>query len=107
MSEIVVVANLQSLPDQSDALKEALSELVPLVHAEDGNLLYALHQGVDDPTQFAFVERWASRDALDAHARAPHMAATFAKIGGLVAGPPSIVYTEAVPAGDATQGTIG
>lgn len=67
---------------------------VPNVLAEDGCVQY--EPCVDaptgweaqslDPRRMTVVEQWASMDALQAHARAPHMAAFRKKAGHLVEG---------------------
>ena len=56
-------------------MKEALLALVEPTRKEPGCLCYNLHQSKADPTQFMFYEQWASKEALDAHGKTPHMKA--------------------------------
>ena len=106
MSQIVVVATLTAQPDKADEVQELLSGLLEPVHAEDGNVLYALHRGIDDPARFVFVEVWESKDALKVHGKQPHMADVLSKAGPLLASPPDIARLQAVPGGDAAKGSL-
>ena len=40
---------------------------------EKGCIAYEGHTSINDPNLFVVVERWESRDDLNAHGRAPHM----------------------------------
>lgn len=81
---IHVLAIITARPGRrADVLREFLAN-VPAVHAEDGCIEYGPAVDVEalGPAQamlgedaFAVVEKWASVEALKAHARAPHMAA--------------------------------
>ena len=62
--------------------EQLLRGLIEPTHAEAGCLAYALHRGSDDPQRFVLVERWASREDLDAHGVADHMEASRAAAGG-------------------------
>jgi quinol monooxygenase YgiN len=42
---------------------------------EKGCLSYEGHTSVNDPNLYVVVERWESREDLNAHARAPHVKA--------------------------------
>jgi quinol monooxygenase YgiN len=86
-----------------DALVDALKELVPAVHDEDGCELYSLHRGQD---QVVFVEKWRDAEALQAHRSGPNTKALGEKLTGLVAGTPEILVLEAVPTGDSTKGAL-
>ena len=65
MSEVVVVGSFKAQPGKEAEAVEAFKALVDPTHHEEGCILYALHQGTDDPRRLAFVERWASRELLD------------------------------------------
>ena len=43
-------------------------------------MCYNLHQSKADPTQFMFYEQWASKEAIDAHGKTPHMKALGGKL---------------------------
>lgn len=106
MSEVVVVGSLKARPGKEDEAAEALAGLVAPTHAEDGCILYSLHQGVDDKTRFAFVERWESQEQLQAHLGSDHIAALIARADELLAEPPDIVAYGALPAGEDHKGSL-
>jgi quinol monooxygenase YgiN len=67
---------------------------------------YALHRGTDDPARLAFVERWASRAALDAHLQSPHIAALLERAEELFGDSGEIVVYEALPGGEPKKGSL-
>ena len=77
---VVLTAMVKAKQGQEDAVKEALFALVEPTRKEPGCLCYNLHQSKSDPTQFMFYEQWASKEALDAHSKTPHMRALGAKL---------------------------
>jgi quinol monooxygenase YgiN len=106
MSEIVVVGALRARPGREDETRQVLSDLVEPTHREPGCILYALHQGVDDPGRFAFVERWSSRGELDDHLASPHVSAFRERAGELLAEPPDITIYGALLAGEPRKGAL-
>lgn len=100
---VVVVAVITPQPGEEDAVREAILETVPRVHAEPGCELYALHEG---DGEFVMVERWASTEALATHSKAEALTSLGARLAGKVTGPPQVRQLEAVPAGDAQKGTL-
>ena len=88
-----VVAIITTKPGQRDAVLEAFRANVPAVHAEDGCIEYGATVDADfggiqtkvGPDTFVVVEKWASAEALKAHAASPHMAAYAAKTRPLLA----------------------
>jgi quinol monooxygenase YgiN len=107
MSEIVVVGASKARPGKEAETKDALSSLVAPTHVEAGCILYALHQGVDDPARFVFIERWSSREELEAHLASPHVAAYLEHADELHVEPPEITVYEPVPGGDPAKGALG
>jgi quinol monooxygenase YgiN len=100
---VVVVATITPLPEHTAEVIAAYAETIPLVHAEDGCELYALHQA---PDRLIMVEKWASREALSAHSTGAALAAMRPKIAGKTAGPAEVVVLDAVPAGDPVKGQL-
>ena len=86
MSEVVVVGSFKAEPGKEVEALEAFQALVEPTHGEEGCILYALHQGTDDPRNLAFIERWASRESLDAHLKSPHVAAALERVEELFGG---------------------
>jgi quinol monooxygenase YgiN len=90
---IHVVAVITAKPGQRDAVLDAFRTNVPAVHAEAGCIEYGATVDADfggmqtkfGPDTFVVVEKWASADALKAHAASPHMAAYAAKTRPMIA----------------------
>jgi quinol monooxygenase YgiN len=80
---IHVVAIITAKPGRRDEVLREFLANIPAVHAEEGCIEYGPATDVDalgpaqaviGPDAFAVIEKWASVEALQAHARAPHMA---------------------------------
>ena len=91
---IHVLAMITAKPGMRAAILEAFRANMPAVHAELGCIEYgpAIDAEGAGPIQtklgadsFVVVEKWASLEALKAHAAAPHMAAYAAKTRELIA----------------------
>jgi quinol monooxygenase YgiN len=54
------------------SVRETLEAMIEPTLNEDGNVGYALHQGLEDPTVFYMYEGWASRDALKSNMGQPY-----------------------------------
>jgi quinol monooxygenase YgiN len=79
---MILVAMVKAKAGEEDAVKQALMSLVEPTRKEPGCLCYNLHQSKTDKTQFMFYEQWASKEALSAHGKTPHMKALGAKLKG-------------------------
>lgn len=106
MPEIVVIGALKARPGKEDEAERALGALVEPTHREAGCILYALHRGADDPSRFVFVERWSSREELDAHLASPHLAALVERVDELFVEPPDITVYDALPQGAEGKGAL-
>ena len=106
MSEVVVVGSFRAQPGKEAEAVEAFKALVEPTHGEEGCILYALHQGIDDPRRLAFVERWASREELDAHLRSPHGAKAPERGEELFGDSADIGVYDAVPGGEPRKGSL-
>ena len=94
MQTVHVLAIITAKTGMRDRDLEAFRANVPAVHAEVGCIEYGatidtegaggLQTKFGDDT-FVVVEKWASLDALKAHAAAPHMAAYAAKTKDMLA----------------------
>ncbi len=82
MSMVHVVAILTTKPGLRADVLELFNANVPAVHAEDGCIEYGAAVDYDDapgwvssfgPDTFVVIEKWASMDALNAHAASDHM----------------------------------
>lgn len=94
MSMVHVLAIITAKKGKRGQILEAFRANVPAVRAEEGCIEYgatidaegagAIQTPLGDDT-FVVVEKWASLDALKAHAAAPHMAAYAAKTRDMIA----------------------
>ncbi len=91
---IHVVAVITARPGRRPELLRAFQANVPAVRAEDGCIEYIATVDADDagPLQtrlgehsFIVVEKWASPEALTAHAASPHMREYAAQTRDLIA----------------------
>ena len=106
MSEIVVVGSFTAQPGKEAEAQAAFETLVTPTHGESGSILYAQHRGTDDPARLAFVERWASREDLEAHLKSEHIAAALARAAELFVDGGDIVVYDAVPGGEVRKGSL-
>ena len=93
MSAVHVLAVITAKPGKREEILTAFRANVPAVHAEDGCIDYGATvdaEGVGSfqtpygPDTFVVIEKWASLDALMAHAASPHMKAYGAKTKDLI-----------------------
>ncbi|MCP9629909.1 antibiotic biosynthesis monooxygenase [Rhodopseudomonas palustris] len=70
---IYVVATTQVKPESRDAFIAGAKACIAETRKEKGCISYENHISINDPNTFVVVERWESREDLNAHARAPHM----------------------------------
>jgi len=85
-----VVARHFARPEKVREVHEVLTALIPLSRAEPGCLKYELFQNDADPTDFTFIETFATDAALASHAAAPYVVALGAKLNGLLAQPSDV-----------------
>ena len=94
MEAVHVIAVITARPGRRAELLQAFQANVPNVHAEEGCVEYVATIDAEGagsiqtrfgPDTFVVVEKWASLDALQAHAAAPHMVAYAAKTKDLIA----------------------
>ena len=91
---IHVIAVITAKPGMRESILQLFRANVPAVRAEDGCIEYGAAVDADPalalqtkwgPDTFLVVEKWASMEALKAHAAAPHMAAYGAKAKEFIA----------------------
>lgn len=106
MSELTIVGSLRAQPGKEAELAAALAAVIAPTHAEEGCLLYAVHQGTHDPTRFVVIERWVDQAALDTHVRADYMQQLLARAADLLAEMPDSPTYEALPQSTGTKGSL-
>ncbi|MGN6166680.1 MAG: putative quinol monooxygenase [Solirubrobacteraceae bacterium] len=105
MPEIVVVGAFTAKPGKEKDAKQALEALIEPTHKEPGCILYALHQGADDPARLAFIERWASREELNAHLKSDHVAELLRRVDELFQTSDITVYNPLL-GGESKKGSL-
>jgi quinol monooxygenase YgiN len=106
MSEITVLVSARAKPGRGAELLDLYGELAAATHGEEGCIAFTLHRGLEDHDVIALVERWTSKDALDAHLQSTHVTAFRRDAGELADGPSTIVIAQPVPAGDPAKGLL-
>jgi quinol monooxygenase YgiN len=90
-----VIATLRVQDGKAEEAKQAFRELAATVREnEPGTLAYVPHQRADDPNTFIFYEKYESQEAFQTHGA--NLAKAGAKLAGVLAGRPEIVFLEEV-----------
>lgn len=70
---IYVVATTKVKPEGREAYIAGAKDCIAATQKEHGCITYDSHASINDPDTFVVVERWATRDDLNAHGRSAHM----------------------------------
>ena len=90
ITSLRVVARIVAKPDKVHEVRAMLLGLVAPTRAEDGCVVYELLQNRADPTDFTFVEEWASDAAFERHHTTDHIRSALPTLQALVAVAPDI-----------------
>jgi quinol monooxygenase YgiN len=101
---VVIVATLFPVPEHRDEVIAALETAEAKVHADDGTLLYALHEGRDG--RLVMIEKYADDPAFAAHGKSAALAALGAALKGKLSAPMDVQVLTPHPAGSAEKGTL-
>jgi len=107
MPEVIVVVLSRAKPGRGDEGEAAYRALAEATHEEEGCILFAVHRVPADPDRLVLIERWTSREALDAHLAAPHLVAFREGSVDLWAHPAEVLIVEPATAGDPVKGRLG
>jgi quinol monooxygenase YgiN len=72
---IYVIATTKVKPGNLDAFIEGHKKCIAETRKEKGCIAYEGHTSIHDPNSYVVVERWETREDLNAHGRAPHLKA--------------------------------
>ena len=72
---LVIVARIEAVDGQADAVKTALQKIVAPTLKEEGCIQYDLHQDNNDPGVFLFFEIWETRELWQKHGESEHISA--------------------------------
>ncbi|MBM4127135.1 MAG: antibiotic biosynthesis monooxygenase [Nitrospira sp.] len=85
-----VIARVIAKPDDVNHVRTILVTLVEATRKEPGCLSYQLLQNQSEPTDFTFIEEWASVAAEQAHFTTAHVSDAIRRLTGLLAIEPDI-----------------
>lgn len=95
--EITVVALLKAKPGAEEKVAQAMVACIKPSRAESTNSQYVPNRDLDDPQTFVFVERWASRKALQDHMKTPHFKTLAAELNTLLEAPIQLHILQPLP----------
>lgn len=91
---IGITVRFEIKPGTGEEFEAGFQKAAAAVRAQDeGCEMYDLYRGVDSPTSYVMVERWATQALLDAHMKSPTMAG-MAALAPHFAAPPSMAKYE-------------
>lgn len=70
---IYVIATIELKPGGGAAVTAAANACRAETLKEDGCIAYEMFSSLSDPDKLVVVEKWASREALTAHSKQPHL----------------------------------
>jgi quinol monooxygenase YgiN len=80
--DIRVVVSMRANPGKEDAVKSAVMACVAPSRAEEGNISYAAHIDVVEPSWLVIVEHWKDAHVRDRHLSSDHFKAWSRAIDG-------------------------
>ena len=104
---ITVLATIHPRPGRAAAVRAAFEQIIGDVHQEEGCLLYALQvSGEAGAETLHMVEKWTSREALQAHSEGEPLQRLGRLLGDDLAQPTDVVVADPAPAGDPAKGAL-
>jgi quinol monooxygenase YgiN len=94
MTTVTIAGTFRVPPQNLAAFKTHMKAMLDASRAEDGCLVYSYAEDVLEPGLIRVFEAWRDQAALDAHIKAPHMAAWRAAWPGAGAGERSLKVYE-------------
>ena len=102
---IIIVATAFPKPEHRGEVIAAFEKAEDAVHAaEDGCLLYALHEGPDG--RLVMIEKYADQDAVNVHVAGAGLAALRADLDGKLASGLDVQVLTPHPAGSPHKGAL-
>lgn len=96
---IAVVVRLVTQVGQQEAFEAAMAELTAEVRAaEPGCLLYQVFRKEGSTTEYTVLERYVSREAMEAHGRSPHFLRMAPRLAPLLGAPVDLEILEPIGA---------
>jgi quinol monooxygenase YgiN len=102
---IVIVATITPKPEYTGDVIAALERAEDAVHeAEEGCLLYALHETADG--SLVMIEKYADQAAFEAHGAGPALKALIGDLNGKLVSPLDVKILTPHPAGSPDKGVL-
>ncbi|MDR1601921.1 MAG: antibiotic biosynthesis monooxygenase, partial [Tannerella sp.] len=82
MSKLKIVATIVAKSEFQNDLEKMFQIVVDETRSEAGNILYELHQDINNPLKYIILETWQSQEAIDRHNESAHFKAFVNAIEG-------------------------
>lgn len=96
---LIILAKGVIRPDRRDAFIAAAREQIVETRKEPGCIAYDFFESQTEPNTFVFNERWASKEAIDAHFQTDHIRKFMSALPSCVAEPPVIELVDVASIG--------
>ena len=80
---IVATVTIKNAADKAD-IEKAMFAVVEGTRKEKGNISYVLHQDINNPMVYTFIEVWKSKAAIESHNSSAHFKAFASAVDGKV-----------------------
>ncbi|MFT3854990.1 MAG: putative quinol monooxygenase [Ilumatobacteraceae bacterium] len=94
---VIITGSVRALPGNVERVRELSLEHVHRSRLEAGCLLHSVHQDLEDPQRFVFIEQWRDADAVRAHFAVPASVQFVRDLRGLSDGATEIAIYETTP----------
>lgn len=93
---LAIYAKCIVVEKNADQFLACARELIEETRKEPGNISYELVRGTESKSLFAFVEKWESKESLDAHMQTNHFKTILPKLQALSVGDTEITVHKVV-----------
>jgi quinol monooxygenase YgiN len=84
ISELKIVATIVTKSEFQNDLEKTFQIVVDETRREAGNILYELHQDINNPLKYIILETWQSQEVIDRHNESAYFKAFVNAIEGKV-----------------------
>jgi quinol monooxygenase YgiN len=88
---IALVAQFSLKPGKREEFMTIVRPLIKATRNEKGCIDYTLHEDMQKPDHFAFIEHWADESALEGHKNSEHVQMILPKMNELRTAP-SVIF---------------
>tara|TARA_B100000949_G_C14190491_1_gene411522 strand:- start:348 stop:713 length:366 start_codon:yes stop_codon:yes gene_type:complete len=91
-----VVVILEAKQGKEKELESALIAVVNPSRAEESNIEYRLHKGIENPAQFVLYENWISKEEHQKQFSKPYILELGARIEQMLEKPYQVIFSEEI-----------